>query len=317
MKNDEVSALIARRPSVHRLCYGAYLQSPIWISPDDLAVPLKALGFQAELGYLAIYLKQFFGVEIAVDEAWMAQLAEALPVIDIIHFSKESGTPASLEAKACANLERSEQIIVWVTGDRVSEFAYITVNEKDPPLFRMVPPHSQMRRRLGFGNTGDAFQANVDRIRAAADEDPRFAFAMALFADAAHEPNPLFKVCRLFNVLESLAYALKKEPEIGSRRAVKLMLNLTGGAKCNVQVDSQTISYDRIEIAGRLRDKYFHGSPFEERHLIEEAKAAFYLIEHRPDLIAEALQGDCELEFAKWANDTSPAKEAAKARRKD
>ena len=89
--------------------------------------------------------------------------------------------------------------------------------------------------RLGFGNTGADFKANIDRIRQAADEDPRFAFAMALLADAQHEPNQLFKICRLFNVLESLAYALKsdsekKDAKVGSRRAVKIMMGLEKGA---------------------------------------------------------------------------------------
>jgi hypothetical protein len=137
-----------------------------------------------------------------------------------------------------------------------------------------------------------------------------------MFADAAHEPNPLFKVCRLFNVLESLAYALK-DGDTRSRRAVKIMLGLEDGAMCNQQVDDRRISYDRIEIAGRLRDKYFHGSPFREEDLNEEARPVFYLIENRPQIIADALLGDCEIALARWANDASPARNAARARERD
>ena len=136
---------------------------------------------------------------------------------------------------------------------------------------------------------------------------------MSIFADATHEANSLFKVCRLFNVLESLAYALKGK-DIGSRRAIKIMLNLEEGAMCNVQVDGREISYDRIEIAGRLRDKFFHGTPFREEDLILEARQVFYLIEHRPDLIADTVLADCELALARWANDASPAREAARVR---
>jgi hypothetical protein len=287
----------------------------VWISSDVLAVPLASLGFQAELGYVAGYLRQFFGTELTPleAEAGRAQGSEALPVITVIHFPEASASPQELEAGARATLERAEQIIAWASGDRLTEFAYVTVTADAPPFFRMVPPHSRRRLRLGFGNTDEAFQGNVERIRRAADEDPRFAFAMAMFTDAAHEPNPLFKVCRLFNVLESLAYALKNANR-GSRLAVKIMLGLEGGAISNLTVDGRQISYDRIEIAGRLRDKYFHGSPFRENDLIEEARPVFYLVEHHPNIIADSLLVDCELALARWANDASPARDAARVR---
>lgn len=315
MNHKETAQQVSRSPAVHRLCYGAFLQAPIWVSPDVLAVPLAALGFNAELGYVATYLRQFFGIELTSEQAkaGVAQGAESLPVITVIHFPAASAQPEVLEAEAQAHLEQAEQIIAWVSGERLTEFAYVTVTGQYPPVFRMVPPHSRRRQRLGFGNTADAFQISVDRIRQAADEDPRFAFAMSMFADATHEANPLFKVCRLFNVLESLAYALKGEGT-GSRRAVKIMLNLEEGALCHLQVDSCQISFDRIEIAGRLRDKFFHGTPFREEDLILTARQVFYLIEHRPDLIADALLADCELALARWANDASPAREAARAR---
>jgi hypothetical protein len=318
MTYEEAAKQIARRPAVHRLCYGAFLQAPVWICSDVLAVPLVALGFDAELGYLAKYLRQFFGIELGPEEAeaGRGQGVEALPVITVIYFPKASAPPSELEIGARDSLERAEQIIAWATGERLTEFAFVTVTDKDQPYFRMAPPYSRRRLRLGFGNTGDAFQSNVERIKQAADEDPRFAFAMALFTDAAHEPNPLFKVCRLFNVLESLAYALKDE-KTKSRRAVKIMLGLEGSAMSAVEVDGRRISYDRIEIAGRLRDKYFHGSPFREKDLNDEARPVFYLIDHRPETIADELLHDCERALATWANNASPGRDAARARQGD
>ncbi len=316
MKNyAEVTEQLKQSPAVHSLCYGAFLQAPIWISPDVLAVPLAALGFNAELCYVETYLRQFLGIELTSEQiqAGVLQAADRLPVISVIHFPSASAEPEVLEANARANLEQAMQIIAWVSGERLTEFAYVTVTGQDPPFFRMLPPNSRRRQRLGFGNTADAFQKSVDRTRLAAQEDPRFAFAMAIFADATHEVNPLFKVCRLFNVLESLAYALKGK-DIGSRRAVKLMLNLEEGDICHVQVDGREISFDRIEIAGRLRDKFFHGTPFREADLNSEARQVFYLIEDRPVLIADALLADCELALVRWANDASPAREAARAR---
>lgn len=314
MTNEEVLALIQRTPSVHRLCYGVFLQSPLWISEDVIAVPLQPLGFDAEFGHVATYLLEFFGVRLTPDEMerGRAQGIEALPVITVICFPGNDGSPQELETKATPKLQRAEQLIAWLTGNELTEFAYISVNSTELPYFRLVPPLTRRRLRLGLGNVGDDLKGNIDRIRAAADDDPRFAFAMSLFTDATRELNPIFKICRLFNVLESLAYALKTA-EIGSRRAVKVMLGLEDGALCSVTVDERAIKFDRIEIAGRLRDKYFHGTPFRESDLIAEARPAFHLMEHHPSMIADMLVSDCELAFARWANDASPARNAATA----
>lgn len=315
MTYEEASILIARRPSVHRLCYGAFLQSVIWISPEVLAVPLAPLGFAAEQGYVSVYLRQFFGIELNEQEIELGRLqgAEALPVVSLIYFPDFTNSPEDLELSARVSLQRAEQMIAWATGDRLVEFAYVTVIEGDSHYFRMVPPHSRRRQRWGPGNTGDAFQSSIYKIREAADEDPRFAFAMAMFSDAAHEPNELFKVCRLFNVLEALAYALKTD-EIGSRRAVKMLLGQNDGTMSQVIVENREIFYDPIEIAGRLRDKFFHGAPFRESDLIEKFRPVFYIIENCPDIIADSLLSHCELALSQWANNVSPGRDAAKLR---
>ncbi len=143
--------------------------------------------------------------------AGRTQGIETLPVIIVIHFPQAGAPPQGLENAARAILKRAEQIITRTTGDRLIEFTYIIMTEDGPPYFQMVPPCSRKRRRLSFGKTREAFQGNIERIRIAADEDPGLAFAMAMFTDAPHEPIPLFKVCRLFNVLASLAYSLKND----------------------------------------------------------------------------------------------------------
>jgi hypothetical protein len=62
---------------------------------------------------------------------------------------------------------------------------------------------------LGQGNVGPALQSNITNILQLAEKDERFAYALSLHRDALHESNKLFKIARLFNVLEALAYALK------------------------------------------------------------------------------------------------------------
>lgn len=110
---------------------------------------------------------------------------------------------------------------------------------------------------------------------------------------------------RLFNCLECLAYRLKSKHGDKSRKAVKDLLGQPDGATVEQQVDGEKYRYDAIEIAGRLRDKLFHGVPFREDDLNLESRPVFRLLSAHPELILDSLQTYCELEIARWANGVS------------
>jgi hypothetical protein len=139
----------------------------------------------------------------------------------------------------------------------------------------------------GPGNVGEALDTNIANIRALVESDERFAFALSIFRDALHETNVKFKIARLFSVLESLAYALKADGT-GSRQAVRMMLRLEHGPVCETSDNGRKIRYERIELAGRLRDKLFHGVPFLRDDLSAEWRGGFDLLEAQPYTIADA-----------------------------
>lgn len=63
--------------------------------------------------------------------------------------------------------------------------------------------------------------------------------------------------------------------------------------------------YDRVELAGRIRDKLFHGAPFDAAELTSDARRAYEYLAGHPDQLKDLLLADCELEFARWANGAS------------
>ena len=169
----------------------------------------------------------------------------------------------------------------------------------------MLPPHSRRRQRLfGLGDTEDQFQGSLSRIMNTAVRDEHFAHALSLHHDAVREANPRFRIGRLFNVLECLAFRLKSA-ERPSRRAVKYLVGVGDGRTSTATVDGKEYKYDTIEIGGRVRDKLFHGVPFRPEHLTADTREAFELYERHPEIIADGLATHCELEIAKWANGTS------------
>jgi hypothetical protein len=89
-------------------------------------------------------------------------------------------------------------------------------------------------------------------------------------------------------------------------------LGLEDGAFSEIHVDEKKYRYDIVEIAGRIRDKLFHGVKFRKSDLFKEVRQTFELFENHPELIASDMKSYCEMEIAKWANGTSRGLKAPK-----
>lgn len=92
------------------------------------------------------------------------------------------------------------------------------------------------------------------------------------------------------------------------------MLVLENGALCEVSYAGRTVRCERIELAGRLPDRIFHGLPFRREELSVEWRDSFDILTDQPSTLMSALMGDCEIQLAGWANNTSVARAAAEAR---
>lgn len=302
----ELIDALRRRPAVHQLCYGIFIQESVWLSEDLLAVPLKALGFTAQAHYTAQYAIEIAGAQ--VDSNALANLAaqgnDAFPVIAIVCFRHVDARPEELETLSEQQFIQARRVLGWTSGDEVTPFALLTCTT-DQSYFRLLLPHSRRRQRLGFGNTGLSYHSQMSQIYQAARSDEHFEYALSLLHDALREANPLFKIARLFNCLECLAYKLKGKHGGKSRRAVKDLLGLPDGAMAEEQINGERYRYDVIEIAGRLRDKLFHGVMFRAEDLNEESRNVFTLLETSPQHFVASVLSYCEIEVARWANGTS------------
>lgn len=309
---DELRRIVMQHPSVHRLLSGGHLQEHVWLSEEVLALPLAPLGFRDGAGYLGAYHKEVFGYPPypSMVAALQQRSQAALPVVALVRLGGDAKDHAALEEQAAADLDQAEQLIGWLTGDQLTAFGSV-IALGGVVAFREITPHSRHRLHLGsFGTMGETARA----IYRLARGDERLAFALSLHRDTLGERNPSFKIARLFNVLEALAFALKGEG-VGSRAAVRKMLFNGVSETVNAGIDGQTYQYSPIEFAGRLRDKLFHGVPFERGHVNEAAQVAYDLLERHPEQIVRDMLSFCEVALAAWAHDQSPARTAAEARR--
>jgi hypothetical protein len=312
----DIATTIRRRPAIHRLTYGAFLQGQVWLGQSTVVVPLKPIGFEHAAKYASCYQQELLGAPAPADvhDRVSAQAADALPVLAFIRFTNEEKSPEKMEAEARRDFENAEQLVGLITGDYLQEFAFVCA-ASDQIYVRLVAPTSRRRLLFGPGNVGAALANNLQNIGALCASDERFAYALSTYRDALHETNKLFKIARLFNVLEALAYALKGA-EVASRDAVRKLLRLENGAMAEIAYDGKRIRYDRIALAGRVREKVFHGVPFTRDDLPATFRDSFDLLTDRPDELINTLMADCELELARWGNNASVGRTAAEAKRK-
>lgn len=304
MTEEQIREVMRRRPAVHHLCYGAYLQGPIWLQPDLFAVGLFPFGIKVYAEYVSIYVNELLDGRIGDRgvEEFSRQGRDALPGLTIIRFLPRDGTPEELQAQANESLDDARRALSWVTNDDPVPFAGVarTLHET---FYWPIVPYARNLIRLGPGDSGPGFQDLVARLLEQSKADERLGFALSLFHDAVREENKLFRIARFFNCLECLAFRIKRA--LPSRKAVRVLMELEEGATMEVNLDGAKVCFDRIEVAGRMRDKLFHGVPFSPEDLNEESRPVFRLLDSNPGLLADAMMEDAWLALARWVNGAS------------
>lgn len=205
MSPQDMLLILKHKPSVHKLCYGAFIQETIQLNESVFAVPLQALGFSDEAAYTAKYVVEICGgnVDQQQFDSLKMQGESALTVIVlVVQLNKSDDTPEEMEKNAAAALMIPEKIVGWAAGEELTPFAFVT-NKIEQHYFRVVPPHSRRRQRLGFGNTGADYSNQIQRMIECAQEDEHFLFALSLYKDALNESNQVFKMARFFQYLRA------------------------------------------------------------------------------------------------------------------
>ncbi|MFM5918644.1 MAG: hypothetical protein ACKOOL_14075 [Novosphingobium sp.] len=302
------------RPSVHRLYHGAFIQTSFQIGFNTIVIPMRAAGADYLVQYGNDYHSQFFG-ETLGQEAHRI-LSEhgrhSLPIISVVTVPQAEGKPTSLIQASGAIFDQAEQAISWISGNFPVPFMEFVALQSGV-FANFIPPAETRRLHLSLGNHAAEQQDRVNKLIKAASTDERFSFGLSMYRDATHEHNPQFQIARLFSVLESFAYGLKGG-SVGSRAAVRKMLGVESATGETVLADGRKIKFERIELAGRLRDKLFHGVQFEPEDLSVEWRDGYDLVQDHPEVLIHSLKADCELEIARWANGSSIARAAAESK---
>lgn len=294
------------RPSVHVLCKGAFLQRQVRLASDAFATPLSSVGYACEADFAFRFSSDILGRAIVPDDALaIAQAhAEEQPAVVISVIRAVDADSSDIVSAAWPTVVRVRSVMSWISGDLPEPFAVVVYRDSGPE-FSFRPPFSRRRQRLELSGAGDSSQQQAALIFEHASRDAHFAFALALYQDALRDSDAEMRVSRFFMCLESLAFRLKGDG-VGSRAAIRKLLGLERGAFVHHTLPGgRSVTVDRVEIAGRVRDKLLHGIAFDSTTLNSDARDFYEWARTNPGYFRDFLARDCELELLKWANGTS------------
>lgn len=289
--DDELDRHIRRRPAVHKICVGAFLQQPTPLTPEILAVPLSAVGYAGMTKLLVEYLANDLEIPVPPDgiEKMLESGKDANPGAALVWHAARDDTADVLLGSSSAAFRRAQRLLSYVSGDRTDVVASLVLHET-AQSHELFSPLSRRRQRLWFSREeADAFHTSIVRLATLQEEDSRVALALQLYLDALNDKSDEFRLVKLFNVLECLASAHKKDG-VGSRDAVRALLSAAPGQHWSVEFRGTKIAFDIISVAGIFRDKVMHGSRVERDTFALPDREVIDVLAFEPFKLADELQ---------------------------
>lgn len=294
---EAAKQLLRTQPAVHELCAGGFLRETVHFGDGLSAIPLQPLGSDDRIDFLVKYARDLVGAKFDEPVASEARLRGLIssPVVSLVCTASEDGSPMEIEASVRPRLEVARQVMSCAVVQPFVPFALFIHAQSSKGYYRLLEPgHKGTRSRI-LSIVELETPHLLARVFTKARDDETYRFALSLLHDAVAESNPRFRIARLFNVLECLA-SENKTGGLPSRKAVRYLLGfpVEGDVK-EWNIEGKRHSFDIVELAGRLRDKLFHGAPFSPEDLAMNVRSAFLLLEDAPLYIADTLTEYCKI----------------------
>ena len=287
----ELDRHIRRRPSVQKICLGAFLQHPMPMTSDVLAVPLTAVGFAGVAKLVAEYMSADLDLHITVNE--VEKLIDsgnhAYPGVSLVWHPVRDAAADELLRSSGPSFARAQRLLSLVTGDRTEIVANIVLHDQGHE-YELIPTKSRRRQRSWFSESeAEGFQKSVVQLSKISESDSRVSLALQLYLDAVNDKSDEFRLVKLYNVLECLASPYKVEG-VGSRDAVRRLLGISPGPTCSIDYKGAQVHFDLISVAGRIRDKIMHGARIDGDTFAANDRGALEVLAYEPFKLADELQ---------------------------
>lgn len=307
------------RRSFVEILSGPSLARTIYYDANTAAFPLFPLGNRAVVDFGVSVLN---GLGVPTDHAFIAEAnrqGEPFNDLTVIIYTGLSDQEFDLAATGSSTYtDRVRSLLSFYTAGShtiIMRFKW-TKPEQGHAEF-VAPPY---RRGIINRYTDDPVSVELlgrcvtDRI-----SDDRLHYFIELLVQSHAIEDEQFRIARLFSILELLSGPIKSQfnkqgHEKATRTAIRFML----GYFVDFDIPRFTLlpdrefEFDHIELAGRLRDKIFHGGgTLDATDVATILQPGVELLKLRPGMISHQLRKDCEREIGRWATGESRARQAS------
>ena len=300
--DGELDKHIRRRPSVQVICLGAFLQQPMFVASDVLAVPLSPVGCSDLVILLGEYVSMDLDIHISVNEveSLKQKWKDTHPAVALVWHASVDATTEDLEKSADKSFARAKRNLSLITGDRFTVVGTIVLHTNGHE-YKLSPTRSKRRHRLWLSQEEAlSFQKGIVDLAMKSEEDSRISLALQMYLDATNEQSEEFRIVKFFNVLECLSSSFKVDG-VGPRDAARKMLGIAPGQRWSIEYNGAQISFDLIAVAGKCRDALMHGSRIGKKFTVEERRVIDVLA-FEPFKIADKLHQVVDGALWKLAN---------------
>lgn len=304
-----IRKFVGERQAFLEVCVGPPLADVMFFDEDTVAYPMGSLGNVANIDF-GIRLLHSLGVPTDSN---------------FLKAAKHEGEPYNhLTVVVYAGL-RDEDFHEAAQGlsrrvDRCRALLGLYTVGEHVPILRIKWTESKAGeaeflgpRYRGIRQRGDDDPVSPEFLRICAThhyEDDQLHFFISIIEQIYGIRDEVFRIARYYSLMEAMAGGITSQfirqsgNDSMTRTAIRFML----GYFLEFDVPRFTITpnldfeFDHIELAGRVRDRLFHGGQeLVGSDVPEVLRPGTDLLRLRPDMISHLLRRDCEQEIVSWS----------------
>jgi hypothetical protein len=308
----KIKAFVGRRNSFIELLVGPPLNRSLVLGPDTSAQSIGPLGNAQAVTFANRFVN---GLGIPTDEKFRSAAVNQGKMFNslsaIVYRNLTTPRLALASAGNHPDQDRNRSLLGLYVGGDMCQIARIQQPKGAVPAVEFLAP-----RYRGVPRSSDD-PISGDLIKLCASErrdDFRLHYWISTLEQSFAINEEYFKIARLFSLLESIASPIKKASGKQSRTAIRYMLEYYSTfdiPRFTIEPDDD-FEFDHIELAGKVRDKIFHGGGrLQQAEVATSLRPGVALLERRPDMISHVLRRDAEREISRWALHQGVAWQAA------
>jgi hypothetical protein len=309
-----IRRLIGSRRAFIELTLGPALPHPLILDDHTVAYPLLPIGNSSNIDFGISFLEL---LRIPTDDEFRRQ-AEGQgqnfhSAVATVYSELSDEDFDQAATGKLGKVERYRALLAVYVGGEVIPFARIKKDPSGPSEAEFLGPKY---RGVARDQTLDAISPAF--VRQSATEflqDDQLHYYISILEQTYGITDQLFRIARLYSLLETIAGGVASQfkeggSTTGTRTAIRFVLGYfrTFDIPRFTLLPDKDFEFDHIELAGRVRDRIFHGGgELVESDVPAALRPSIGLLKARPDIIAHQLRKDCELEISRWASKESIA----------